>query len=157
MYVAGLFAVVLVAVFIYQKYRVAPMVNFAQLSLTDVQGQPVNFNAFKGKKTVVCFSASWCPNCRVELKDLDKVKGDLQDVEILVISDEPLEVVKAWQEKNGYPFTFLKMNQGFNQVGINSIPVSYVINSRQEVMKETVGYLDWTDASTRGHLKKLMD
>jgi hypothetical protein len=49
------------------------------------------------------------------------------------------------------------MNQSFNQIGIHSIPTSYVLNREQEVKKETVGYIDWKDASTREHLKKLMD
>ena len=156
-YLIAFLALAFAAFYMYQKYRVAPAVNFTQLSLTDLNGQPVQFSSFKGKKTVVCFSASWCPNCRVELKDINQVKGELPDVEILVISDEPLDVVNAFKEKMGYPFTFLKMNQSFNAIGINSIPVSYLFNINQEVKKESVGYLDWKDPSTLVHLKKIME
>lgn len=144
--------------YFYNKYNVAPSINFNKLKLTDLNEQPVNFNLFKGKKLVVCFSASWCPNCLEELKELNAIKPiNLNDVEVIVISDEPIEKINAFKEKTNYPFTFLKLKQTFNQIGIFSIPTSYILNTNLEVKKETVGYLDWKDPSTAEHLKKLME
>lgn len=144
--------------YFYNKYNVAPSIDFNKLNLTDLNEQPVNFNLFKGKKLVVCFSASWCPNCLVELKELNTIKPiNLNDVEVIVISDEPIEKITSFKEKTNYPFTFLKLKQSFNQIGIFSIPTSYILNTNLEVKKETVGYLDWKDPSTAEHLKKLME
>lgn len=156
-YALALLVAVFVVFFLYHKYRVAPAVQFNQLLLTDLYGKPFQFTSLKGKKTVVCFSASWCPNCLEELQDINAVKSELTDVEVVVISDEPIEKIQSFKEKRKYPFLFLKMNQAFNQIGIHSIPTSYILNRELEVKKETVGYLDWKNASTREHLKKLMD
>lgn len=144
--------------YFYNKYKVAPSIDFSKLSLVDLQEQPVTFESFKGKKLVVCFSASWCPNCLDELRELNEIKNnELKDVEVLVISDEPLEKIMSFKEKTDYPFTFLKLTKGFNEIGIFSIPTSYIVNTKLEVKKETVGYLDWKDPSTAEHLVKLMD
>lgn len=148
----------LIGFYFYNKYKVAPSIDFTKLSLVNLNQQSVKFEAFKGKKVVVCFSASWCPNCLDELKELNDIKNSkLMDVEVVVISDEPIEKISLFKEKTAYPFTFLKLNQAFNDIGIFSIPTSYIVNTKLEVKKETVGYLDWKDASTAEHLLKLMD
>lgn len=153
---------VLVAAFVgfymFQKYRVAPRLTLETLKLVDLDEKPVSMQSFKGQKVVLCFSASWCGNCREELETLTRVKAaeELSDVTILVISDEPVEKVRGLKEK-GYPFTFLKMQQSFSEIGIHAIPTSYILNKQLEVKKETVGYLNWKDPSTLQHLKKLME
>lgn len=157
MYIVGSVAVLFIIVFLFQKYRVAPAVNFEKLRLSDADGRSVSFSQWNGKKKIVCFSASWCPNCRMELKDIYRVIEDLPGVEVLVISDEPLDKIQEFRSATGYPFTFLKLEQIFPEIGINSIPVSYVLNTHEEVKKETVGYIDWKDPSTREHLKALME
>lgn len=148
----------LIAVYFYNKYNNAPTIDFSKLALTDLNQQPVKIESFKGKKLVICFSASWCPNCLDEMREMNDIKNDkLSDVEVVIISDEPLEKIMSWKTRTDYPFTFLKLNQGFNDIGIFSIPTSYIVNTKLEVKKETVGYIDWKDASTVEHLKKLME
>jgi peroxiredoxin len=137
---------------------VAPEIDLNQLNLTDLDGHGIKLNTYTGKKVVLCFGASWCPNCIEELNDLKSLEpGELEDVEVLVISDEPLEKIAAFKEKRAYPFTFFKLNTPFSEIGIHSIPTSYLINTHFEIKKETVGYLNWKDPSTRNHLIKLMD
>jgi peroxiredoxin len=155
---AGLVIVGLLAFFIYRKYNVAPEIDLQQLELVDLEERPVQFSSFQGKKLLVCFGASWCGNCHDELNVLASIKDkDLSDVDVLVISDEPVEKVRKFKERRQYPFTFLKMNKSFAEMGIHSIPTSYIVNTKLEIKKETVGYLDWEDPSTLQHLKKLME
>jgi thiol-disulfide isomerase/thioredoxin len=149
---------IFIAFYFYNKYNSAPSIDFNKLPLSDLNEQPVKFETFKGKKLVVCFSASWCPNCLDEMREMNDIKDtQLSDVEVIIISDEPLEKIMSWKSRTDYPFTFLKLNQGFNDIGIFSIPTSYIVNTKLEVKKETVGYIDWKDASTAEHLKKLME
>ncbi len=157
-YPAGLIIAALIGFFMYQKYRIAPTLKLNELGLVNLDGNAVNLETFEGKKLVLCFSASWCGNCREELNTIATIKQkELSDVEVIVISDETLEKVTRFKEKSEYPFTFLKMNKSFNEMGINSIPTSYIVNTNLEVKKETVGYLNWKDPSTLEHLKKLME
>ena len=157
-YPLGLVVAVLIAFYIYRKYRIAPSIDLNALNLVNIEQQPVKMTFFTGKKVVLCFSASWCGNCREELDVLASIKEkDLVDVEVVVISDETIEKIKMFKEKRAYPFTFLKMDRSFSTIGINSIPTSYIINTKLEITKETVGYLNWKDPSTLQHLKKLME
>jgi peroxiredoxin len=148
----------LVILFIYNKYRIAPGVDFSKLNLYDMEGKPVQFSSFKGKKLVVSFGASWCGNCITELRALNTIKDkELSDVEVIVISDEDLETVKYFKEKRGPSFTFLKMDQNFPSIGINAIPVTYLFNNKMENTEQFVGDIDWKDPSTVERLKKLME
>jgi thiol-disulfide isomerase/thioredoxin len=158
LYTLVLLVLIFMAFYIYQRYRVAPAVNFNALVLTDLENKPVKFDQLKGKKTVVCFGASWCGNCLEELEELGAVKdSELADVNVVVISDEPVERVQAFAARNSSSFLFLKLHQSFPSIGINAIPVSYILNAGQEVKKVSVGYVNWADPSTREHLKKLME
>ena len=117
-----LFLALLVAFYLYQKYRVAPSINLQELVLTDLNGQLVSIENFRGKKVVLSFGASWCGNCKQELNELKKIKNtELSNDEVVVISDEPIEKIISFKEKNDYPFTFLKMQKLFGDIGINEI------------------------------------
>jgi thiol-disulfide isomerase/thioredoxin len=154
----GVIAVALFAFFFYTKYRVAPTIDLNSLNLSDLEGNPATLEPFKGKKFVLCFGASWCGPCRKELSDISSVKDrELNEVQIVVISDEPNERIRKFMEQTGYHFVFLKLNVPFSSIDIHSIPTSYLVNSKFEVKKEKVGFIDWKDPSTVQHLKKLMD
>lgn len=155
---AVLIATLFVVFYFYNKYHVAPSINLQTLDLRNLAGDSVNMETFKGKKIILSFGASWCGNCIEEMTDLNSVKNsELQDVEIIIVSDEPLETVNSFKNRKNYPFTFLKMNKAFHEIGINAIPTSYIINTKLQVMKESVGYINWKDPSTAQHLRKLME
>ncbi|MBA3663154.1 MAG: TlpA family protein disulfide reductase [Bacteroidetes bacterium] len=149
---------VLTALYFFNKYKVAPGINLSQLSLSDLSGQPVKLEEFKGKKIILTFGASWCGNCIMEMKSLNQIKeSELNDVEIICISDEALDVVQSFKERKNYPFIFLKMNGSFASIGIHAIPTTYILNKDFKIKYEKVGEIDWKDASTVEYMKKLME
>jgi len=144
--------------YFYQKYKVAPTINFEGLSLSNLNNEPVQFDNIIGKKTIVCFSASWCPNCINELNALKKIhENELNDIQIVVIDDEPLEQIERFKNKREYPFLFLKLNDPFSDIGIYSIPVTYFFDKNGLLKKEVVGEINWDDLSTREHYKSIME
>lgn len=146
----------LVGIYFYNKYRVAPDLKLNELSLVDGNGSGFNINTLKGKKVVISFYASWCGNCLEELEVINKIKDkELSDVEIICITDESLEKLNKFKSNSGYPFTFLKLDKRFPDIGIHSIPVTYIVNRDLQIVKEQVGYLHWDDPSTLHHIKGL--
>lgn len=144
--------------YLYSKFNIAPALNLKTLNLIDLNENTVKLEKFKDKKIVICFSASWCQNCLQELEDINSIQDkSLKNVEIIIISDESLEKIKSFKTKKKYNFTFLKLSSSFNSIGINSIPTSYLVNTKFKITKETVGYLNWKDPSTCFHLCKMMD
>lgn len=146
------------AFFLYDRYRRAPAIQFDQLQLSYPDGRAASINDFKGKRLIVSFGASWCGNCREELGVLSELKDNaLTELDVVVISDESPEKIERLSKKFHPAFTFLKLNTPFSAIGIHSIPTTYLLNTKLEVKKEQVGYIQWNDASTREHLKKLTE
>jgi peroxiredoxin len=132
----------------YQKYRVAPKADLAKLACTDTLGRPVNMADIKNKKIILMFFATWCGDCLKEMKQLDEVmKHNLKDVEVIAISDEPMEKITSFSARKKYPYTFLQLNKPFASIDIYAIPVTYLINSRGEVVYSKVVAVNWRDPS----------
>jgi peroxiredoxin len=144
--------------YFYNKYNVAPTIDIAKLDVVDQDTNKFDISSLKGKKVIVSFYASWCPNCIEELKVLNSIKNQkLSDVEVLAITDESIEKLVAFKNKTQYPFTFLTITAQFPEIGINSIPVTYLLNTKGEIVYNNVGYVEWNDESTLEHLKSLME
>ncbi|MCD6019616.1 MAG: alkyl hydroperoxide reductase/Thiol specific antioxidant/Mal allergen [Bacteroidetes bacterium] len=147
-----------VGLYFYNKYNVAPVLQITQLDVVDEQSAKFDIGSLKGKKVIVSFYASWCPPCREELEILNKIKDQkLAGIEILAITDEGVERLLNFKQQKQYPFTFLTLNAPFGTIGINSIPVTYLLNTKGEIVYNNVGYIEWDDESTVEHLKALME
>ena len=137
---------VFLGLFLYNKFRVAPKMEFYNLELFDSSGIKVDMNKFKGKKIIVSYYASWCGDCLRELKSLNEVKElKLKDVEIVAITDETTEKLISFQKRKNYPFHFYRINKSFSEIKVFSIPVNYMINSQGKTYWEKVGTIDWND------------
>lgn len=143
--------------YFYQKYKVAPSIDISKIEVVDRDTNRFDISSLKGRKVIVSFYASWCPNCLVELKEINAVKDSrLADVTVLCVTDESIEKMVSFQERTGYPFTFVTLVSNFQTYGIHSIPTTYLLNTKGEVVYDNVGYIDWKDESTCEHLKSLM-
>jgi len=147
-----------VGLYFFNKYNVAPPIEIAKLEVVDQDTNKFDIPSLKGKMVIVSFYASWCPNCIQELKLLNSIKNTkLADVEVLAITDEGLEKMVDFKTKKQYPFTFLALTKSFSSLGIVSIPTTYLLNTKGEIVYNKVGYIDWDDESTLNHLKSLME
>ena len=92
---ALIIASLLVAAYLYQKYRIAPGIQFETLELTGLNGQPVNLKNYKDKKLFINFFATWCGSCLAEFPALDKAAEILMpdNFVFISISDEPLPLL----------------------------------------------------------------
>ena len=72
------------------------------LTLHPVSGStPQRVADLRGKVVVVNFWATWCPPCRAEMPDLNRLAGEYKpnDVCILTITDEAPEQIALYQDK----------------------------------------------------------
>lgn len=153
----GLAVAAAIGFYIYNKYNVAPKIDISNIEVVDQDTVLFDISSLKGKKVIVSFYASWCPNCIDELREINSIKQQkLNDVTVLAITDEGLEKLTEFKNKTNYPYTFLALTRGFNSFGIFSIPTTYLLNTKGEVVYDKVGYIDWKDESTLEHLKSLM-
>jgi peroxiredoxin len=150
--------VALVGLYFYNKYNVAPSIQVDKLEILNEDSTKFDIQSLKGKKVIISFYASWCPNCIDELKVLNTIKNEkLSDIEILAITDESMDKLISFKNRKQYPFTFLKLNASFPEIGIVSIPTTYLLNTKGEIVYNKVGYIEWDDESNLNHLKSLME
>ncbi len=147
-----------IGLYFYNKYKVAPKINISKLEVLTSDSVKINITSLKGKKVIICFYASWCPNCIEELKILNTIKhSELKNIEIVAITDEGIRKLNQFKTKTNYSFMFLTLTTSFSQININSIPTTYLLNTKGEIVYNKVGYISWEDHSNIEHLKAIME
>lgn len=75
------------------------------LALRNVDGKPRRLSAFQGKVVVLHFWGAWCPPCRQEMPELQKLHAALADrgdiAFVLLQAREKFEVSRKWVAEQG--------------------------------------------------------
>lgn len=100
--------------------------------VSDLEGTPIQLSAYRGKRILLNFWATWCPPCRLEMPALQEAytahAGD--DFVILAINYlETSEDVKAFLQSNGFSFPVGIDSSGdvFRNYRVATIPTSLFI------------------------------
>ena len=102
----------------------------------------------KGKKTLLLFFASWCPECIAEANDINEYILSNTDKNVIVIShDENIENIRKYVTENGYNKWFVVFDpersiRNIIDPGKRGIPSSYVLDENMEVIGFHKGKLD---------------
>ena len=101
-------------------------------TLTDLAGKSWSLAALKGKIVLLNFWATWCPPCRKEMPDMEKLYRNYEQkgLIVLAVSDEQRSVVEAFIAKNPYTFPILLdpdriVNTAFT---VEGIPKSFIFD-----------------------------
>ena len=122
----------------------------ADFALSDQYGQTRRLSDYRGKVVFLNFWATWCPPCRAEMPDIQKLYEEYQkeedpDVVILGVAfpdygdEESIEGITEFLEDNGYTYPTLMDEEGslILPYYITAYPTTYMINSDGNV----VGYV----------------
>lgn len=121
-----------------------PVLHGSEISLSDLRGKVVLLNLW----------ATWCPPCRAEMPSMQELytKLNSRGFEILAVAAptpprETIDKITDYVAENGFSFPILIDDQFEvnNIYGTGSIPTSYVINTRGELIARLTGSIDWTD------------
>ena len=126
----------------------------AGFSLTGLDGKTYTLDGLKGKVVLLNFWATWCPPCRKEMPDMEKLSRKLADkgLVVLAVSDEPRETVAPFIEKAGYTFPILldpdrKVNDAFDVTGI---PKTFIFDREGRIAAQAI------DMRTEGQFLELL-
>lgn len=119
-------------------------------TLVDLEGNKVSLSDFKGKKIFLNFWATWCPPCKAEMPEIEKVYQETKDSDLVILAveiGEPLDKVKTFINKNNYNFkVLLDLDQSVaTTYGILAIPTSYFIDEEGNVVSKRVGGMNYEE------------
>jgi cytochrome c-type biogenesis protein len=128
-----------------------PSVDF---TLTDQFGNSHTLSDYKGKTVFLNFWATWCPPCRREMPDIQKLYEKYQaeeDPEVVILGvaapdygDEgSREEIAQFLEENGYTYPVV-MDEGgelFMTYGVFSYPTTFMIDRDGNVFGYAAGQL----------------
>lgn len=132
----------------------AELTDAIDFELKDQFGNVHKLSDYKGKTIFMNFWATWCPPCRAEMPDIQKLYEAYQseenpEVVILGIAapgygnEQNEEGIKKFMEENGYTYPVL-MDEGgslFEQYGVDSYPTTFMITKEGKVFGYVSGQL----------------
>ena len=129
-----------------------PAIDF---TLTDQFGETHTLADYRGKTVFLNFWATWCPPCRAEMPDIQKLYEEYRDagddsVVILGVaapnfgSEVSQEEIEAFLEENGYTYPVVMDVGGelFLQYGVFSYPTTFMIDKDGNVFGYASGQLN---------------
>ena len=119
-------------------------------SMLDSSGNTVRLSEMQGKPVILNFWASWCPPCRVEMPDFNKVYKELgSEVHFMMINladgqHETVEKGSQYIKDNGFSFPvyYDTKQEGAYTYGIRSIPTTLFIDKEGYVIAGAQGAID---------------
>ena len=114
----------------------------ADFTLTDLGGKMWTLKEQRGKVVVLNFWATWCPPCRKEMPDLEKLNQQFkeQGLVILAISDEDAGKVKPFiaQQKVTYPILLDPGRKANELFQIEGIPKTFVYDRNGKLVAQSI-------------------
>ena len=121
-----------------------PAIDF---ELKDQYGKTHKLSDYKGKVVFLNFWATWCPPCKMEMPDIQKIyekyekQGEKSEVIVLSVAapntqdEKDVEGIKAFLEENGYTYPVLMDDGGytFGAYRISSLPTTFMIDKEGNV------------------------
>lgn len=137
--------------------RPAPPIAF-----TDLNGNALSLDDFKGKPVILNLWATWCEPCIREMASLDRLQSRLADkIAILAISEDRggREIVAPFFAKLGLGSvkTYLdpKSNVG-HAFTVRGLPTSFLIDRDGQVLGRLEGAAEWDSPKILAVLKPLL-
>ncbi len=123
-------------------------------SLTSLDGKTYTLAGLKGKIVLLNFWATWCPPCRKEMPDMEKLYRtyEKQGLTVIAVSDEDRETVVNFLAKNNYSFPIAldpgrKVNSAF---AVEGIPKSFIFDREGRLAAQAI------DMRTEGQFMELL-
>lgn len=159
-YLATLFVIgaSVAGIYIYQKYRVAPGLRFAELALIADNNEERNFaTALAPTVTpvIVVFAQSWCRDCDRELPRLRRLhQANFPQIPVVVLTDEDAVTLKMWRARLNLPFIYYRTKKSFEGLGVHAYPTTYILDASLHAVYSKVGNVEWQRAGVKEALNE---
>ena len=149
-----------------------PVIPAVDFELEDQYGNIHRLEDYRGKTIFLNFWATWCPPCKAEMPDIQKLyeKSATEGENAVIVlgvaapnmgQEGSEEEIAAFMEEKGYTYPVLMDTEGelFNSYGIMSFPTTFMIDRDGNVFGYVSGMLsaDMMDSIVRQTLDGKME
>lgn len=158
LYILLLISIILIGIYNYKKYRVAPSFTLKQIQFTNSNNQSFTLENFSNKNAIVIFAASWCRDCREEIPALEIMRQALgsNDFYFVTLTDDSFEKIERFKTATQSTFDFYKLKKSLKEYNIHSIPTAYIINKKGDIVFSYVGNYSWNTPKTIKKIRTLV-
>ena len=130
-------------------------------SATTTTEQPVSLTALQGKVVLLNFWATWCAECRPELRGLEQVHHDLASRGLAVLgvnAGEDLKVIQRYARTLGVTFPLVLDPQHTMRrlYGVAGVPTTFLVGRDGRTVALAVGARAWQSPAARRILDVLL-
>lgn len=125
--------------------------RYEDVEFRDLEGKVVKLSDYEGKVIMLNLWATWCPPCRAEMPSMDRLyeKYKKSNFIILAVSiGEDKKTVSSFlkQSPHQFPVFLDHKNEVSRTYSTGSIPTTYLINKKGELIARFVGGRQWDSA-----------
>jgi len=150
-----------------QEKSITKAIPLPSVDIKTVNGKSFNTKDIQndGKPIIICFFATWCKPCMVELKSIAEVYDDWQDetgVKIYAVSiDDTRSSAKVLPLVNANNWDYevlLDENQDFKRIlNVNDIPHTFILNGNREIIWQHTSYAPGVEKEYIQVVKKILE
>jgi thiol-disulfide isomerase/thioredoxin len=115
--------------------------NIYTYELTDIKNNRINFDDYKSKPLLVHFWATWCPICKLESSNIERVSKKYNVITVAVNSGLDEELINFIKENElTYKVIHDQSGELAKKFNIEAYPTTLIYNAKGELKFTEVGY-----------------
>ena len=120
----------------------APAPNF---SLTTLDGKKISLSDYQGKVVILKLGTTWCPGCRDQDRELQKLDAFITDAGIILIQvflDDPADSIRDYQREYAMKspvVTLLGNERLMRDYSVYAIPRLIILSTDQKILSDATG------------------
>jgi len=128
---------------------------FPAFTLPELDGRLTDITSYTGQPMLVNFWATWCPPCRKEMADLERLHRALSPKGLIMMAisvDEDINLVREFVHQGSLSFTVLvDAGQRWLRTAlrIQGFPTTFLIDARHTIQDVMMGPREWATAQVQ--------
>ena len=148
-------SLIAIGVFMLVRYKTVPSLEQDSIIVMDSANVQHKLSELTRGATVVHFYASWCGPC---LRELPEIKAFMEtplgsQINFVFITEDREDQVKTFHDR--YGFNIYRVNK-LKDANVYSIPVTYLLNEKHEIVKSDLGSWDWNQEKLKSEISTLI-
>ena len=148
-------SLIAIGVFMLVRYKTVPSLEQDSIIVMDSANVQHKLSELTRGATVVHFYASWCGPC---LRELPEIKAFMEtplgsQINFVFITEDREDQVKTFHDR--YGFNIYRVNK-LKDANVYSIPVTYLLNEKHEIVKSDLGSWDWNQENIKSEISTLI-